>query len=392
MGHLLSQASLLDGSDGITTTNDGNAALAGQISKSGGDGVSALSEGIELEDTHGAVPDDGLGISEGTLEGLDGLRPNVEAHPVGGDLVNVNDLSGSIGGELVGNDNIGGQVELDALLGGDLLELLGQLELVVLDEGFAHRVASGLQEGENHATTQDEGVDLGKHGLNDGDLGRDLGAADNGRKGSLGDIDGTLEVVELLLEEETRNRGLQELADTLGGAVGAVSSAEGIIHVEIGVGSQLGRESGVILLLLGVEADILQESYITVVHLGQGGTNRDTDAVRDQGDGLAEELGEAGSDGSHRELGLVAALGSAKVGGEEDLGTLLDEVFDGGDGTSDAGVIGDLSLLVEGDVEVSANKNSLALQVRLSQRSNRLLGHLQGAAKRSDTKPGRGLE
>ena len=359
MGHLGGEAGLLDGGDGVTTANDGDAALAGELGEGGGNSVGALGEGVELEDTHGAVPDDGLAVSEASLELSDGLRSDIKTHPALRDLVNINDLSRGISGELISDDDVGGEVELDALLGGDLLELLGELKLVILDKGLADVVAAGLQEGENHATTQDELVDLLKHRLDDGDLGGDLGATDDGSEGALGLVDGTLEVVELLLEKVAGDGGLEVGGDTLGGAVGAVSSAEGVVDVEISVGGELLGELSVVLLLLGVEANVLEENDVTVGHLGDGLTDRDANAVRDKLNGLAKELGKTRGDGGKGELGLVATLGAAKVGGEEDLGTLGGEVLDGGDSTADTGIIGDLSsTLLKRHVEVNTNQDS----------------------------------
>ena len=37
-----------------------------------------LGKGGELEDAGGAVPDDGLGISQRVLDQLDGVRPNIQ--------------------------------------------------------------------------------------------------------------------------------------------------------------------------------------------------------------------------------------------------------------------------------------------------------------------------
>jgi hypothetical protein len=42
---------------------------------------------------------------------------------------------------------------------------------------------------------------------------------------------------------------------------------------------------------------------------------------------------------------------------EKDLGTLAGKVFDGGDGTTDTGIVGDLALL-QRHVEVGTDKNS----------------------------------
>ena len=58
-----------------------------------------------------------------------------------------------VGIELVGDDDVDGEQQLDLLLQGHGLELLGQVELVSLDHGVADRQAAGLVEGEDHASS-----------------------------------------------------------------------------------------------------------------------------------------------------------------------------------------------------------------------------------------------
>lgn len=62
------------------------------------------------------------------------------------------------------------------------------------------RVCMYLQEGEHHATTDHELVALVQQRLNHSDLGRDLGATDDGSEGTLGLVNGTRKVVKLLLD------------------------------------------------------------------------------------------------------------------------------------------------------------------------------------------------
>ncbi|GJM88961.1 hypothetical protein PR202_ga05548 [Eleusine coracana subsp. coracana] len=47
-----------------------------------------------------------------------------------------------------------------------------------------------------------------------------------------------------------------------------------------------------------------------------------------------------------------------QVAGEDDLGAVADEVLDGGDGGADAGVIGDVLVVVERHVEVGAHEDA----------------------------------
>ena len=64
-------------------------------------------------------------------------------------------------------------------------------------------------------------VALAHKGFDDADLGRHLGATDNGSERALGHVNSAAEVIELLLEEEARDRGREELGDAGSGGVGA---------------------------------------------------------------------------------------------------------------------------------------------------------------------------
>merc|ERR1719409_1295985 len=180
VGHLVREASLFDRGDGVTTTNDGDTVEVGEGVR---DGEGSLGEGIHLEDAHRAVPDDGLALVEFGLEALDRVRTDVETHPALRNVVNGDDLRVGVRGELVGDDDVRREQELDAL-------------------GFSlgHE---RLVEGEDHATTEDNLVSLLQQGLDDANLGGHLGTADDGAKRALRVGDGTVEVVELLLEQET---------------------------------------------------------------------------------------------------------------------------------------------------------------------------------------------
>ena len=48
------------------------------------------------------------------------------------------------------------------------------------------------------------------------------------------------------------------------------------------------------------------------------------------------------------------------MGGQQDLGALVQQVLQGGDGSADAGVVGDVLLLVQGHVEVRTHEHALA--------------------------------
>ena len=85
--------------------------------------------------------------------------------------------------------------------------------------------------------------------------------------------------------------------------------------------------------------------------------------IGDEGDVQTGELGELLGNGSERERRLRAvALGAAEVAHEDDLGVVVNEVLDGGDGGLDArGIAHDA--IGHRHVEVHAHEDALAVDI-----------------------------
>ena len=211
-------------------------------------------------------------------------------------------------------------------------------------------------------------------------------------------------------------------------------------HLHIERSSELLRELLDVLLLLLVEAGVLEEDHITVLHLAHGLLDIIADAVLHHLDLLAEELAKADGAGAERELVLGTILGATQVGRHlvcreagarlvrvlpsrlqaqthftrvqagirkhrglrrmsvsapaadtdwhivqitecraqgfthRDAGAVVHEVLDGLDRGADASVVGD-RLAIKGHVQVAADQDLLALEVRLLHGAHRLLGH-----------------
>ena len=63
-----------------------------------------------------------------------------------------------------------------------------------------------------------------------------------------------------------------------------------------------------------------------------------------------------------------------QVTGEDDPCAVVNEVLDGWDGGADAGVVGDVLVVVQGHIEIGTEEHFLPLQIRLRQVANALLG------------------
>lgn len=380
VSEVLGSAKLLGDSSRIATANnDGRTVLA---SKSTGSshGSRALGEGLELEDTRGSVPNDGLRGSDGLGELLGGAGTAVKTHPAVTDATLVGGrASVGIGSELVGSDEVDRKDNLDVVLlgvGHDIGDDLGTLSI-------EERVADGhvlvsLLEGEGHATTDDETVNLGDQVVDKLNLVADLGAAKDSKERTLGVLKSLAEVAKLLAHEETSSslRGL----DTNHGRVGTVSSAEGVVDVDVtefgerstesrdglGIGLDLlavGLLSGA--LLLDVVTEVLEQNDRASSRVGAGLLDLGADAVVEESDVGVEQLLELLGNGLQRVLLNTLAVGTAEVRHQDDaLGALLESVLNCGQSSGDALVVGDLAA-VEGDVEVDTDKDALALKAKV---------------------------
>mmetsp|Transcript_25625 Transcript_25625/g.35406 ORF Transcript_25625/g.35406 Transcript_25625/m.35406 type:complete len:245 (-) Transcript_25625:36-770(-) len=152
-----------------------------------------------------------------------------------------------------------------------------------------------------------------------------------------------------------------------------MSGTESIIHVNLSIGSELLGECGIILGLLSVETDVLQKKDRPVLHCLNLGGNFVTNAVISLLDGARKVFLQTSNNWGQAEL-LGDSLGATQMRSEQNLSTILDQVLNSGDSTTDTGIVSDVEIGIERDVEICANKYTLALQISLGQVTNRLLG------------------
>ncbi len=144
--------------------------------------------------------------------------------------------------------------------------------------------------------------------------------------------------------------------------MGAVGGAEGVVDVDLSQGSELFGETGVVLLLLGEEADVLKQHDITVGHRAHLGLSIGADAAVGLGDGLAQQLAQAGRHRREAHVLFHFTFGATEVGRKDHLGALAGQIIDGGQRRADAGVIGDGAGIVEGNIEIHPHQNALTAQ------------------------------
>ena len=172
----------------------------------------------------------------------------------------------------------------------------------------------------------------------------------------------------------------EELGDDGGRRVLAVGGTKGVVDVAVAEGCQLAGEIFTTLGLFRIEADVLEEHHLTGLKLF-GHSLRlaaSEEFLRELHGAVHEGLQILG----HRlesQLGLEAAfLGTAEVGHDDDGGTVLEELLDGGHRLAHAGVVGNLLPVVHGDVEVHAQQHLAACEIDIFYAFHGVIGGLWG--------------
>jgi hypothetical protein len=372
VGDAVGVAGLLDGGDRVSSSDDRSCIAVARYGC--GDLIGAASEGRHLEDAHGAVPDDGAGFGDRFFEGRDRLRADVEGHHVGGEgAVAGEELGLCVGRELVREDVVERKQKTDALGPGFVERGLRDVDLVGLDQRFAGGLTLGVEEGVGHASADDDGVCFVEEVVDDLDLVGYLCASDDGDERLVRFGEGLPEVGQLFLHQQSGGGLLDVVRDALGGGVGAVGAAEGVVDVDVAERGELLREDGIVGLLFSVKAKIFKQERLARLKIESHLAGNGTDTVWRERYVfvIAEDVIEHGAEmideraKTHRGDGF--AFGAAEMRTEDDLRLVAQGVLDGREGFADASVVGD-DAVFERHVEVDADENALVGEVEVADR------------------------
>ena len=240
----------------------------------------------------------------------------------------------------------------------------GVVDPVVLGQALADRLALGEEERVRHPAAEDEEVDLRQEVLDDLDLVADLRSAEDRRERPLRVLEEPAQDADLALHQEARV-GRQEPGDPDRRGVGPMGRPERVVHEDVGVRRERLGELRVVLLLLRVEAEVLEEDRLARPHPLDGVLGADPERVAGHGHVPPQELAQALADRPQPEPVLDLAVGPAEVAGEDDLRARAEERRDRRQGGPDARVVGDLAV-GERDVEVDADEDALARGVEVA--------------------------
>ena len=139
--------------------------------------------------------------------------------------------------------------------------------------------------------------------------------AANGRSG---DSSSSREHRQLALHQQSRVRR-QQLGDTHRARVRAVGGPEGVVDVQVGVRRERRRERRVVRLLLGMEAQVLEQHDLARSHPLEGVLRADAEGVAGHRHVPPQQLGQALADRPQPEAVGDLAVGPAEVAGQDHL-------------------------------------------------------------------------
>mmetsp|Transcript_57454 Transcript_57454/g.136803 ORF Transcript_57454/g.136803 Transcript_57454/m.136803 type:complete len:431 (-) Transcript_57454:58-1350(-) len=384
VGHLVLRAVLLAGRRGVPAADDGDHSLASGLHHGVHQLLGAALKLRHLEDAHGAVPNDGLGLSHRLGVALNGGGAAVQAHEALRDALRqlhaFFDLA--ILAELGGASEVHRQDDLHIQLLGLLKDLGHDFgALLVVQRGANGHAVLNLQEGVRHAAANDHLVHLVQHVHDQLDLVTDLCTTEDGQHGLGGVVQDLRESLELLAHEIAGALHVETLSNH--GAVCTVCSSEGIVAVDVRKFPDgcpeccyllfvcfdlvaLGINS--LALLFHVESQVLQKDHAASRGVSARSLHLWPDAVSAESDWLAQLLLQDLGHWGQRVLRNDGAIGAAEVGSKDDgLGALLQHLLDGRQGPVNALCVGDLGGvgLVLWHVEVNAHEHALASNVHI---------------------------
>ena len=142
--------------------------------------------------------------------------------------------------------------------------------------------------------------------------------------------------------------------------------AEGVGHEDVRKVSQLPGELGVVGLLLLLEAGVLEEHDLPVLHVGHAGLGALAHGVGGELDpDIGQQLTEALGHGGQGILHVHLALGTAQVGAKDHLRLMVQQILDGGHSGHDALIVRHLHVLGQGHVEVYPAQDPLTFYLNV---------------------------
>jgi len=190
-----------------------------------------------------------------------------------------------------------------------------------LAQGFADGITLGIEKRVRHAAADDQHVRFADEIEEQLDLGRDLGAADDGdlRTRRIGERGG--EVSQFLFHRPSRRCG-KRMRKSLGRGMRAMCGGKGVIDKNVAIRRQRPDEIGIVLFLALVKSRVFEKRDIAVLHRVRDRRRLGADAIISEEDLSPEKFFELFRDRPQRVFFLALAARTAEMREQDHLPAL----------------------------------------------------------------------
>src|SRR5882724_8826323 len=365
MGDFVREAGLMNGCDGVATTDNGSGAAGGGRRYGFGNFQSAIGESGPFENAHRPVPDNSFRPGNFLAIGFDGLGTDVQPHPAVRSSGNRNGLHRGVRFEFRTDDVIDGKEKREFLLLSFATQAPREVQLVLFDERLADRLAVGFEKRVSHAAADEHAVGDFHQVFGDFFFVADMGATEIRDEGTRGIRHSFAEIGQLLFHEQARGGFLDETRDADDGSMRAVRGTKSVANEDaVAQRGELLRKGFVVFFFLGMETNVFKDKHFPVAQGLALAFGSRSDTIQSEGDRLAEELFQLLGGGPQRILWIRSALGPAEMRSEDEPAALLNGDPQRRKRFADARVVGDHAIL-EWNIKVHADKNALAAKIEI---------------------------
>ncbi|OQB36208.1 MAG: hypothetical protein BWY06_02892 [Candidatus Latescibacteria bacterium ADurb.Bin168] len=262
------------------------------------------------------------------------------------------DLRGGVVVKGIGNHRVHRQDDFFAGFG---KQFPREIDLVLLEQRFADLQTHGLEKRVRHPAADEKRVHFRQEVVDHVDLPADLGPAHDCHKGPRRFFQRLAKVFELLFHQETRRVLLEMRRDAHSGRMRTVCGTERVIHVHVAQLCESGGKFRIIRLLLLVETKVFQQYDAAVFHSCNDSLRLLAYAVWRQFDRFTKDFRQPSRHRRQALLGIGLAFRASQMGHENEFSTPVDDPTDRFQSCVNPCFVGDVLVLVQGNVVVLAH-------------------------------------
>mmetsp|Transcript_26735 Transcript_26735/g.73536 ORF Transcript_26735/g.73536 Transcript_26735/m.73536 type:complete len:494 (+) Transcript_26735:84-1565(+) len=369
MRNLISQSCLIDGSNRVTSSHNGDCTSFCCVSQHLCNRVRSFGKVAHFEDTHWTIPYNSSALFDFLFKLLNRFRPNIKSHPITTDVSDLCNSTVCIIVKFICYNNVYRKDNFDSFCFSFFQEGSSQIHDIFFYQRPSSFVAECSVECEDHTTSNQNCVAFFQQGFNDRNFCRNLCSADNGHHWFHRFIDSSLQIFEFLVKQKSCCGLLHEFSDSGSTAVCAMSSSKGVHDKVIGHFTHSFRQCLVILRLTDVKTSVFQQQHLSLSEVTSSLFGFGSDDSVNFFYRSSKKFFQRFDDGIQSTIFARFndfTLGSTKMAHQNNVGALVEQKFGGRNDSTQSCIVCDSHIILgKRYVQIHSNQDILPLKINL---------------------------